>query len=143
MFKTVLEQDFLSIIGAPIEYIGIYELEIFEDSRLECEGIIVAFKDKRYLIKSLAIGEDDFEFFYYEFNEDYKCRKIIPQLEEPIYFIRKENKEKCYPILRFQIGERPILVTADDNNSLTIGISHWDINDNWLEFENNNLLNDT
>ena len=55
MFKTVLEQDFLSIIGMPIEYIGIYRLEIFEDSRLECEGIIVAFKDKRYLIKSLAI----------------------------------------------------------------------------------------
>ena len=62
MFKTVLEQDFLSIIGMPIEYIGIYRLEIFEDSRLECEGIIVAFKDKRYLIKSLAIEEDDFEF---------------------------------------------------------------------------------
>lgn len=44
--------------------------------------------------------------------------------------------------MRFQIGARPILATADDDGLLTIGISHWGVDDDELEFENNNLLND-
>ena len=31
---------------------------------------------------------------------------------------------------------------AIEDGLMTKGISHWDINDDWLEFENNNLLND-
>lgn len=143
MFKTVNEQEFLVRTGSAIKYIGIYELDwLLDDNQLDCEGLIVVFEDKQYLIQSKAVGEDKFEFFYYEFNEKYECRKIISSPEEPIYFIRKEEEEESYRVLRFKIGARPILATADDDGLLTIGISHWDINDDWLEFENNNLLND-
>ena len=143
MFNPVSEQEFLARKNTPINHIGIYELDwLLDDNQLDCEGVIVAFEDKQYLIQSKAIGEDDFEFFYYEFNEEYECRKILSSPEEPIHFIRKEEEEESYRVLRFQIGIRPILATAIENRLMTIGISHCDINDDWLDFENNNLLND-
>lgn len=139
MFKLVPEQEFLSRINLPIQYIGIYELDfVIDDNQLDCEGIIVAFGDKQYLIRSLAIGEDTFDFFYYEFTAEYTCRKILPAPEEPLFFISKEKEH--HSILRFQIGNRPILATAFENGLLTIGISHWGIHGDWLAFENNHLL---
>lgn len=143
MLNSVSEQEFLARKNMPISYIGIYKPDVvIDDNQLDCEGILVAFEDKQYLIQSEAIGEDDFEFFYYEFHEAYACRKILSSPEEPICFIRKENEEGMYPILRFQTGIRPILATAVEDELMTIGISHCDINDDWLEFENNTLLND-
>lgn len=142
MFKSISEEEFLNRKNKPINYIGIYEIDcIIDDNMLDCEGIIVSFEDKRYLIKSFINSKGNFDFLYFAFtNDTYECRKIQSFQEEQIYFIQKEIEEDFPCILRFQIGSRPILVTADD--CLTIGISHWDINDNWLEFENNNLLND-
>ena len=143
MLNKILEQEFLLRKKEPIEYIGIYKLDwLIDDNQLDCEGIIVAFSDKLYLIKSLSIGEDDYEFFYYEFSQAYDCRKILSSDKEPIYFVRKEEEEDSFRVLRFQIGNRPILATAVADGLLTIGISHWDVNDKWLDFENNNLLND-
>ena len=143
MLNKISEQEFLLRKKEPIEYIGIYELDwLIDDNQLDCEGIIVAFSDKQYLIKSLSIGEDDYEFFYYEFSQAYECRKILSSDKEPIYFVRKEEEEDSFRVLRFQIGNRPILATAEADELLTIGVSHWDVNDKWLDFENNNLLND-
>ena len=143
MLNKISEQEFLLRKKEPIEYIGIYELDwLIDDNQLDCEGIIVAFSDKQYLIKSLSIGEDDYEFFYYEFSQAYECRKILSSDKEPIYFVRKEEEEDSFRVLRFQIGNRPILATAEADELLTIGVSHWDVNDEWLDFENNNLLND-
>ena len=143
MLNEILEQEFLLRKNKPIEYIGIYELDwLMDDNQLDCEGIIVSFTDKQYLIKSLSIGEDDYDFFYYEFYQSYDCRKILSSNDEQIYFVRKEEEEDSFRVLRFQIGNRPILATADDEGLLTIGISHWDVNDEWLDFENNHLLND-
>ena len=143
MLSKTLEQEFLLRKDEPIEYIGIYKLDwLIDDNQLDCEGIIVAFSDKLYLIKSLSIGEDDYEFFYYEFSQAYECRKILSSDKEPICFVRKEEKENSFRALRFQIGNRPILATAEADGLLTIGISHWDVNGKWLDFENNNLLND-
>ena len=142
MFKSVLEEEFLKRKNQPVNYIGIYELDwIIDDNQLECEGIIVSFEDKRYLIKVFEYGKDNFEFAYFEFEKEYMCRKILSSPKEPICFIQKENEEDSFRTLRFQIGTRPILVTAC-YDCLTVGISHWDINGNWLEFENSNLLND-
>lgn len=143
MLNKISEQEFLLKKKEPIEYIGIYELDwLIDDNQLDCEGIIVAFSDKQYLIKSLSIGEDDYEFFYYEFSQAYECRKILSSDKEPICFVRKEEEEDSFRVLRFQIGNRPILATAEADGLLTIGVSHWDVNDEWLDFENNNLLND-
>ena len=143
MFVEILEQDFLSISNCPIQYIGIYELDwLLDDNQLDCEGIIIAFDDRKIMISTKAIGEDDFEFVYYDFSQEYECRKILSTPSEPIIFIRKEEEEESFRVLRFQIGIRPILATACEDHFITIGISHWDINDEWLEFDNNFLLND-
>ncbi len=143
MINPIPEQEFLARKHIPVHYIGIYELDwLLDDNQLDCEGIIVAFGDKHYLIQSQAIGEDDFDFSYYEFNEDYECRKILSSPEEPIRFICKEEEADSFRGLRFQIGYRPIIATAMEDG-ITIGISHWDANDDWLDVENDNLLNDS
>ena len=72
---------------------------------------------------------------FYEFQNVLETYSAI--LEE-----RKEEEEKASRALRFQVGHRPILVIAYENKWLTVGLSHWDINDEWIEYENNNLLND-
>ncbi len=143
MLTEISEQDFLSLGNNPINYIGIYELDwLLDDNQLDCEGIIVAFNDRKILITTKELGEDDFDFIYYDFSQNYDCRKIISSTDEPICFIRKEEEEGCSPELRFQIGSRPIIAIACEKEFLTIGISHWGIDGEWLEFENNNLLND-
>lgn len=94
MYKRVLEEEFLNRKNQVINYIGIYELDwIIDDNQLDCEGIIVSFEDKQYLIKSFARGEDDFEFSYYEFINGYKCRKILSSHKELICFVRIENEK--------------------------------------------------
>ena len=103
---------------------------------------IVHLEKAKILISSKKLGEDDFDFVYYEFPQEYECRKILSSFEEPIHFIRKESEENSYRYLRFQIGNRPILVTAYEDKWIEVGLSHWNINDEWLDFDNNNLLND-
>ena len=143
MFIEISEQEFLSFGNNPIVYIGIYELNwLMDDNLLDCDGIIVAFEKEKILITSKKLNEDDFDFVYYKFPEEYECRKILSSFEEPIHFIRKESEENCYRYLRFQIGNRPILVTAYEDEWIEVGLSHWDINDEWLDFDDNNLLND-
>ena len=143
MFIEISEQEFLSFGNNPIVYIGIYELNwLMDDNLLDCAGIIVAFEKEKILITSKKLNEDDFDFVYYKFPEEYECRKILSSFEEPIHFIRKESEENCYRYLRFQIGNRPIFVTAYEDEWIDVGLSHWDINDEWIDFENDNLLND-
>ena len=143
MFTEISEQEFLSLSNNPIQYIGIYELDwLMDDNLLDCEGIIIAFENRKILISSKEIGEDDFDFIYYDFPQKYDCRKILSSPDESICFVRKEKEEEASRTLRFQIGHRPILVIAYENKWLTVGLSHWDINDEWIEYENNNLLND-
>ena len=144
MFTEISESEFLSISNNPIEYIGIYELNwLMDDNLLDCEGIIVAFEDRKILISSKETGEDEYNFVYYNFDIDYECRRILSLPEEPVRFIRKEDQEECaLHYLRFHIGERPIIVTADYIELLMVGLSHWGLDGEWLEFENNNLLND-
>jgi len=107
-----------------------------------CEGIILAFSDRKYLIKPHIRSEDVFDFSYYIFSEEYDCRKILSSDAEPIHFIRLEVSEYNSFDLRFQIGNRPIIVGADDDTFLMVGISRWDANGDLLYFENFNLLND-
>ena len=141
MFTEISEQAFLSMASAPIQYIGIYELNwIMDDNLLDCDGVIVAFEDRKILVSSKIIVDEDCDFVYYDFTEEYECRKILSSAEEPIRFIRKE--ENGSPVLRFQIGIRHILVVAYYEKWVDVALSHWDVNDNFVEFDNDTLLND-
>lgn len=140
MFTEISEQEFLSLGNNPIQYVGIYELDwLMDDNLLDCEGIIVAFEDEKILISSKKTGEDKYDFVYYKFKDEYECKKIQSSPEEPVRFIRKEDDGFYY--LRFHIGDRPILVTAYETEWITVGLSHWDLDGEWIEYENNNLLN--
>ena len=127
-----------------IQYIGIYELNwLMDDNLLDYTGIIIVFDDRKILITSKKLRDEDFDFIYYDFNEDFAGRKIISSPQEPIRFIRKEEEKDSYRTLRFQIGVRHIIVSAYEENWIDVGLSHWDINDEWIDYENDNLLNDT
>ena len=143
MFTEISESEFLSISNNPIEYIGIYELNwLMDDNLLDCEGIIVAFEDRKILISSKGISEENFKFVYYDFSQEYECRKILSSEQEPICFVKKLEEGNRHKILRFQIGVRQIIVVAYDEKWVDVALSHWDINDEWIDFENDNLLND-
>ena len=63
MFTEISEQEFFSLGNNPIQYVGIYELDwLMDDNLLDCEGIIIAFENRKILISSKEIGEDDFDF---------------------------------------------------------------------------------
>ena len=140
--KPISEQEFFLYKKLPIKYIGIYELyQLYDDNLLDCDGIIVAFEKQTYLIKCDKTHDNVYDLFYYEFNRNYKCRKIVSKPDNPISLICKET-EDGNPTLRFSIGPRHILVTFSDDKVITIGLSHWDQNGNWLDYDDNNLLND-
>ena len=143
MFTKISEQEFLSMVNAPINYIGIYELNwIMDDNLLDCEGVIIAFEDRKILVSSKIIVDEKCDFVYYDFPEEYESRKILSSSEEPICFIKKLEPEVGSPTLRFQIGIRHILVVAYYEKWVDVALSHWDANDNFVEFDNNILLND-
>lgn len=141
----ISEIEFLSVKDTVIDEIEIYNLDwILDDNLLDCEGIIIRTKNGTYFIKSQKIGEDDSEFLYYRGfpnDNDSDPRKILSGDREKIFFIGKEVEEGASPLLRFKTGDRHILVTADCCG-LTVGLSHWDAEGNWIEYDNTNLLND-
>ena len=142
MLTEISESNFLKKATVPIKQIEICDLFwLMDDDLLDCGGIVVSFGDDKILIESKAVNEE-YDFVYYEYSptdRDILSQKIISTEDEAIEFIRIERGESD-PVLRFHIGSRPILVTAD-SDSLTVGLSHWDINGEWIEYENNALLN--
>ena len=103
MFTEISEREFLLKAGTPIKYIGIYELNwLMVEGLLDCDGIIVAFEKAKILISSKKLGEDDFDFVYYEFPQEYECRKILSSFEEPVCFIRKESEDNCLDTCAFK-----------------------------------------
>ena len=128
-----------------IDYIAIAKwYHEYDDNLLDCDTIIIKVNDKLFEIGSCYSGQRNYDFSveeFSDFNTELWPRKIVSTPEEPIRFIRKETEPDSFPVLRFEIGYRPLLVTANETN-LTVGLSHWDAEGNWVEFENNCLLND-
>ena len=54
-------------------------------------------------------------------------------------FFGFDDENRKYPVLRFLFGDRRLLITADD--ILMVGLTHWGINGEWIEYENNIMLN--
>ena len=142
MFTEISEQRFLSLTNEPIQYIGIYKLIwMLDETILDCEGIIVAYADRRVLVTTGAGESDEYYFVYYDVPQGCEDRKILSSFEEPISYVGMIYEDELCG-MRFQMGDRPILVTICEQGYLMVGISHWDINNEWLEFDNNQLLND-
>ncbi len=141
--REIPENEFLARSHAPIRYIGIYALDwLIDDNLLDCEGIVVAFDDEAVFVTGRKVGGDDYDFAYFRFAETCGGRKILSTPEEPIRFVRKEEEAGETRVLRFHIGERPILVEAEGDRLLSVGISHCGTEDEFLYFDNDVLLND-
>lgn len=139
------EEDFQKYIDQPIKYIDLSEdAHCYDDNLYECESIVIAIGDTFFGVESQRIDADRFGFVFQEYSgysgESWPLR-VSPKSGESISFIRKEEEEAMYQVLRLQMGNRPILITADEN-CLGVGLSHWDTDGNWIEFHNNILIGD-
>ena len=63
---------------------------------------IVHLEKAKILISSKKLGEDDFDFVYYEFPQEYECRKILSSFEESIHFIGKNQRKTVIDICDFK-----------------------------------------
>lgn len=128
----------------PVRYIILDENPWFWNTHVcDSDYVYIAIGDDVFKIVSRYVEEDNSDFICEKISNgpDISNRRIISTDEEPLLFIRREQEHGCFPVLRFQLGKRPILITAD-GNELTVGLSRWDMNGKWLEYENSQLLND-
>lgn len=143
MLKQISEKEFLCRANSYVHQIEIDDsCWLLDDNLLDCAGIVVSFSDKKYFITGEEADDDFGQFIYYEYSDseiELFPKKIISTEEERILFINFQ-KDIGGPELRFHIGNRPILVTAKAD-CLAVGISHYDVDGEWLEFDNNVLLN--
>ena len=138
------EEFFYEGADKPVDYIAISEPNlIVDEGLLYADSIMVGRADSIYEIRCIRLREDVYDFQYERFggfNPELWPLRIVSTEEEPLRFIGKETQEGDnyhLSMLRFMIGDRPLLITADDD--LSVGISHWDSNGEWMEFENNSL----
>ena len=140
----ISEERFQRYKDRPIKYIDLSsDAHRYDDNLYECEGITIAIDDTFFGVESQRIGTDQFGFVFQEYSgcgkESWPLR-VMPNAGERLSYIRKEEEEEYSHVLRFQMGDRPILITADED-CLMVGLSHWDVNGNWLEYDNNILIN--
>ena len=141
--KSITEEEFLRRMRGSIGMIALDEDCVCLDDELwDCFGILVTVDGETFEITSERTGEDDFDFGYARI-EDADERlwplRIVSTKDEPISFsgIMREDE---FPTLMFKLGTRPLLITA--SKELTVGISHYDENGDWLDFDECGLLND-
>ena len=137
-------ERFAEHVQEPIDYIALDERSVcYDEDQWDCNEVIIAIGDTLFKIKGQRVSEDQHDFKFEELS-DYN-RKMRPFLilaseDEPINFIRIEREPKLDSVMRLSIGNRPILITAEEDGVM-IGISHWGLDGEWLEFDNNILVN--
>lgn len=138
-------ESFQKYCYGKIEYIAIEErYHEYDNNLLACSSVVIKIDDKLFDISSCYAGKGTYGFEFKEisdFNRNVWPRKIVSTIQEPIKFIRKEVGNNAYSVLRFEIGNRPLLITAN-KLVLTVELSHWDSNGNWIEYDNNILPNE-
>lgn len=139
------EETFYDIHNEPVKYIAIHRNYVYYDTNLlDCNSVMVGIGKNIYQIRNRYAGNGKYDFEFEElsnFNPEMWPRRIISTEDEPIKFVRKEDEDSNFAVLRFCIGERPLLITANDVD-LMVGISHYDENGDWIEFGKNTMLND-
>ena len=135
---------FFNHADEPVHYIILDDHPWFSNTNLcDSDYVLVAIGDEVFKIGSQYVDgyEDGFTYERVTGLSATNHRRIISTETEQLRFIRFEQEPDCSPVLRFQLGERPLLITAD-GNELMVGLSHWDVNDEWIDYDNIDLLND-
>lgn len=137
-------ERFAEHIHEPIKYIALDAHSVcYDENQWDCNEIIVAIGNTLFKIEGQRVAEDQYDFKFEElsdYNRKQKPYFILAGEEEPIHFIRTEHEPGHDAVMRFSIGDRPILITAEEDGVM-IGISHWGPDGEWLEFDNNVLVN--
>ena len=141
--KEIPQSEFLKRANEYVYQIEITDLNwLMDDNLLDCGGIVVSFDDAKILIESRKKSDDEYGFVYYEYSpcdREILDKKIVSTEDEKITFFGFDDENRKYPVLRFLFGDRRLLITADD--ILMVGLTHWGINGEWIEYENNIMLN--
>lgn len=132
-------------LEGPIHFIALcYDAICYDVDLYDCVDLLVSIGEEFYRISTKQIDQDDADFVFhlcYEFDPEEFPRRILTTNEEPLRFIRREPEDDALPVLRFHLGERPILLTADIGE-IMIGFSGEDVDGNQVIFDHEALLND-
>lgn len=145
--KTTMlgSEEFDEYRDKKIRYIALSsDMYGYDENQYTCSSILIVYDNIYFRISSHRTDVDTFDFDIQAlsgYNKKFWPRRVVASDDEPITFIRKEAWEDDINMLRFQIGKRPILICADEME-ITIGLTHWDTKDNWIEYSDNKLLND-
>ena len=113
-----------------------------DDNLLDCVGIVVSFEDAKILIESRKKAHNEYEFVYYEYcpcDREILDKKIVSTEDKKITFFGFDDENRKFPVLRFFLGDRRLLITAD--MILMVMLTNWNIDGEWIEYENNIMLN--
>lgn len=136
-------EAFQEYAGKAVKYIALEKgYNKYDEALLDSESLIIAFEDALFMVATQRIGYDEPGFVYSlltGYNPETWKERIEATEDEPMVFVGEEHEPDHSPVLRFMKGDRPVLATADDG-SITIGLSHWGENEEWIEFSNNCLL---
>lgn len=149
MIDTLLEisyEAFEKIASAgPVHYIALcYDAVCYDEDLYDCVDLLIAVGDDFYKISTRELETDEADFTFSRCSEhdlEKFPRKILSTRQEPLVFIRREQEEGAMPVLRFHLGDRPILLTADVGD-IMIGLSSEGVNGEEVPIGNHILLND-
>ena len=137
------EENFLKHTQEPIKFIALDNDGVCYDENVWGSiYLIVAFENALFRLESRRVGDDEYYFGYrriLSFNDSLYPYRVISTEEEQIRFMGIENEENNIK-MRFGMGKRQILLTVAEDE-ITIGLVHRDIDDSWLEYDNDVLIN--
>lgn len=141
--KEIPQSEFLKRANEYVHQIEIVDLNwLMDDNLLDCVGIVVSFEDAKILIESRKKAHNEYEFVYYEYcpcDREILDKKIVSTEDKKITFFGFDDENRKFPVLRFFLGDRRLLITAD--MILMVMLTNWNIGGEWIEYENNIMLN--
>ena len=141
--KEIPQSEFLKRANEYVHQIEIVDLNwLMDDNLLDCVGIVVSFEDAKILIESRKKAHNEYEFVYYEYcpcDREILDKKIVSTEDKKITFFGFNDENRKFPVLRFFLGDRRLLITAD--MILMVMLTNWNIDGEWIEYENNIMLN--
>ena len=141
--KEIPQSEFLKRANEYVHQIEIVDLNwLMDDNLLDCVGIVVSFEDAKILIESRKKAHNEYEFVYYEYcpcDREILDKKIVSTEDKKITFFGFDDENRKFPVLRFFLGDRRLLITAD--MILMVMLTNWNIDGEWIEYENNIMLN--
>lgn len=136
---------FTRIDPAPVRLIAMSrEKTLLDDELYICNSVILVMGENTFLIRSQCIGKDMYDFLFERrggFNSEIWPYQVAATSETPIIYLGRDAEKTAYPVLRFQIGGKQLIITADDHGSMMFGWVNRNANEEYTSDDGKSLFN--